>query len=396
MERISQFLEDQQFIDWIFNPTSESEYLWQKFLKDHPEEKSNLLLAKKVLQKFRTADRQLSEHDKIILFTKILTEIEKKQQAEVRCQSLYAMTRYAAVALIFFAIGALLFYEKKFVDSQFLVQNADNDRTDRYTTLIRPDGESIQFEENQSVFSYQKGGNKLVINDSIEINRSEKQDERAMNQLNVPFGKTSVVLLADGSTVQLNAGSRLVYPENFTGDKREVFLSGEAFFEIQKDSNHPFIVVTTDINIEVKGTKFNLSAYASDACYETVLTEGKVRIRQNRCGVLDGATDLEPNQIASFDRANKVTEVKKVDIENYILWKDGMLKFESNDFSQVARKLERFYNVQFNFADPSLRTLQISGKLDLNETEESVIEILASTASVKIDKKENNSYEVRK
>ncbi|HBL75879.1 MAG: hypothetical protein A2W90_10715 [Bacteroidetes bacterium GWF2_42_66] len=396
MERISQFLEDQQFIDWIFNPTSELESLWQKFLKDHPEEKSNLLLAKKVLQKFRTADRQLSEHDKIILFTKILTEIERKQQAEVRYQSLYAMTRYAAVALIFFAIGALLFYEKELVDSQFLVQNTDNNQTDRYTTLIRPDGESIQFEENQSVFSYQKSENKLVVNDSIEIVRSEKQDERAMNQLNVPFGKTSVVLLADGSKVQLNAGSRLVYPENFTGDKREVFLSGEAFFEIQKDSNHPFIVATTDINIEVKGTKFNLSAYASDACYETVLAEGKVRIRQNRGGIFYEATDLEPNQIASFDRAGKVTEVKKIDVENYILWKDGMLKFESNDFSQVARKLERFYNVQFNFTDPSLRTLQISGKLDLNETEESVIEILASTASVKIDKKENNSYEVRK
>ena len=285
MERISQFLEDQQFIDWIFNPTSELESLWQKFLKDHPEEKSNLLLAKKVLQKFRTADRQLSEHDKIILFTKILTEIERKQQAEVRYQSLYAMTRYAAVALIFFAIGALLFYEKELVDSQFLVQNTDNNQTDRYTTLIRPDGESIQFEENQSVFSYQKSENKLVVNDSIEIVRSEKQDERAMNQLNVPFGKTSVVLLADGSKVQLNAGSRLVYPENFTGDKREVFLSGEAFFEIQKDSNHPFIVATTDINIEVKGTKFNLSAYASDACYETVLAEGKVRIRQNRGGI---------------------------------------------------------------------------------------------------------------
>lgn len=394
MERISQFLEDQRFIDWVFNPASESESLWQKFMKDHPEEKSNLFLAKRVLQKFMTADRQLSEHDKIILFTKILSEIEKKQQEKIRYRLLFPVVRYVAIALIFFTIGALLFYEREFVDLQFFVQNAGDGLVDRYTTLIRPDGQNIQVEKNQSVFSYQKVENKLVINDSIEVGRSEKQNEKALNQLNVPFGKTSVVLLADGSKVHLNAGSRLVFPETFVGDKREVFLSGEAFFEIRKDERHPFIVATTDINVEVKGTKFNLSAYASDAFYETVLTEGKVRIRQNRAAIFHEATDLEPNQIASFDRMNKVTGVKKVDVENYILWKDGILKFESSDFSQVVRKLERYYNICFSFQNLLLKDLKISGKLDLNGSKESVIEILASTASVKINKKNGNGYEI--
>ncbi len=396
MERISQFLSDQQFVDWIFNPTPESDLWWRRFQEDHPNEKHNLLLAKKVLQKFRTIDRQLSEHDRIILFTRILAEIEQKQQVKIKYRRFLVTVRYAAVALIFFSIGALLFYEREFVDPQFFIQNTSDNLVDRYTTLIRPGGESIQLKDNQSVFSYQENKSKLVINDSIEVNQSKEQGRKALNQLNVPFGKTSVVLLSDGSKVFLNAGSRLVYPETFTNNKREVFLSGEAFFDVQKDRDHPFIVVTTDINIEVKGTKFNLSAYTSDADYETVLTEGKVRVRQNRGGIFAGVTDLEPNQIALFDRASRVTEVKPVHVENYILWKEGMFKFESSDFSWVARKLERFYNVQFNFTDPTLQIMKISGKLDLNGSKESVIEILASMTSVKINKKEDNRYEIKR
>jgi hypothetical protein len=395
MEKISQFLGDQQFINWIFNPTPELESRWQKFQEDHPDEKDNLFLAKEVLQKFRTVDRQLSEQDRIILFAQIVDKIKKKQQSEVKYRRLFVITRYAAVALLFFTIGSLLFYEREFVDRQFLIQNAANHAVDRQTTLIRPDGSTIQLTENQSIFSYQGNKNQLIINDSIEVSRLLDQ-RNALSQLTIPFGKTSVVLLADGSKVYLNAGSRLVYPETFTNDKREVFLSGEAFFEVQKDSKHPFIVATTDINIEVKGTKFNLSAYASDTSYETVLTEGKVRIRQNRQGIFDDITDLEPNQIASFDRADRSIEVKKVDVENYVLWKDGMFKFESSDFSQVAIKLERFYNVRFIFADPALRDLKISGKLDLKRTEGSVIEILAIMAAVKINKKGENIYEVEK
>ncbi len=395
MERISQFLENQQFVNWVFNPSPDLDLQWSKFQRDHPEEKENLLLARKVLQKIKTIDRQLSEHDKIVLFSKILADIEGRQHSRHRIRSLPVLIRYAAVAILFFTIGALLFYQRSFVNPKLFIQNTGDNALLNRTTLVRPGGETIELAENKSVFKYLAKENKLVINDSIRLHKITGQRENNLNRLSVPFGKTSTVILPDGTTVFLNAGSRLVYPEMFTGKKREVFLSGEAYFEVRKDSRHPFIVATTDINVEVRGTKFNLSAYSSDPTYETVLTEGKVRVRLNRAGIFGQVTDLLPNQVASYNRSLEETEVKTVDVENYVLWKDGMFKFESSELSWVVRKLERYYNVRVHFSEPAIKNLKISGKLELSDKCDSVFDILASTASVKIDKKRENEYEIK-
>jgi len=395
MERISQFLENQQFIDWVFNPAQDLDLQWKMFQENHPEEKENLLLARKVLQKFKTTDKQLPEREKVILFSKILAEIEEEQHSSAKMRRLFTFVRYAAVAILFFSIGALLFYQRNFADPDLFLQNTGDNALLSRTTLVRAGGETIELADNKSVFKYKTEDNKLVINDSIRLQRNIRPDRKNMNQLNVPFGKTSTVILADGTKVFLNAGSRLVYPEIFSGEKREVFLSGEAFFEVQKDSRHPFIVATTDINVEVKGTKFNLSAYSSDPAYETVLTEGKVRIRQNHAGIFSQVTDLAPNQIASYNRSLGETEVKAVDVENYISWKDGIFKFESSELSQVVRKLERYYNVRVHFSGPAVKNLKISGKLELIDNCNPVFDILASTASVKINKTGNDEYEIR-
>ena len=387
MERISQFLENQDFINWIFNPSPGLNLHWSKFQENYPDEKVNLLLARKVLQKFKTIDKQLSEHDKIILFSKILADIEGKQYARHKMRNLMVFMRYAAVAILFFAIGALLFYQRNFVDPKLFAQNIGENNLLNQTTLVRPGGETIELAENKSVFKYLADENKLVINDSIRLNKITGEKGNNLNRLSVPFGKTSTVILPDGTKVFLNAGSHLVFPEMFSNKKREVFLSGEAYFEVKKDSRHPFIVATTDINVEVKGTKFNLSAYSSDPFFETVLTEGKVRVRPNRAGIFSQVTDLIPNQLASYDRSLEDTKVKKVDVENYILWKDRMLKFESSELASVTRKLERYYNVRVNFTEQKYKHLKISGKFELSNDCDSVFEILASTASIKNCKK---------
>jgi hypothetical protein len=396
MDRISQFLQNQQFVNWVFHPTRELDLKWQKFQEDHPKEKYNVLLAKKVLEKFRPVDRQLSEQEKIKLLARILSDIEKKQKSHEFTLRILSFAKYAAVAFIFFSVGALLFYQHEYANPEIAIRRLDNTSQETLTTLTRANGQSIRLADNKSVFSYQTSDNKLIVNDSLKFEKFSGSTGDQMNKLNVPYGKTSEVLLADGTKVFLNAGSQLMYPESFVEKKREVYLVGEAYFEVHKDQSHPFIVVTSDINIEVKGTKFNLSAYESDEYFETVLTEGKVRIRQNRSRIFDGAIDLEPNQIASFDRINKETKVKTVDVENYTLWKDGMFKFESSDFSWVMKKIERFYNVHFTISDPSILKLKISGKLELNDNQDAVIKILSTTASVKISKKAENLYEIKK
>ena len=210
----------------------------------------------------------------------------------------------------------------------------------------------------------------------------------------IPYGKTSELFLPDGTKVFLNAGSRLVYPENFTGKSREVFLSGEAFFDVKHDKQHPFIVQTEDFRVKVLGTRFNVSAYPTDNIVETVLAEGKVNMEKNNAGMFDKAIELAPNQMASFNRTTNETNVKSVDTDNYILWTEGLLKFESTDLSRITKRLERYYNIRFQYGEPLLGGLRISGKLQLKDDIDEVCERVARAASVKIVKKGENLYEI--
>ena len=399
MDKIGQFLDDKRFIDWVFHPNKEIEEHWENYLQEHPEEKSNLLLARKVVGKFRTIDSEISESQKIMLFSGILKEIEKRQAGRQKLRLVGVVSRYAAVALLFFSIGALLFYRKDNKDQRYLTQEITGQPSGQMTTLIRPNGQHIKLAEDKSTFTYQPGDKKLVINDSIQVASSEstsKKNKNEMNQLIVPYGKTSEILLSDGTKIYLNAGSRLIYPDAFQGKDREVFLVGEAYFEVHKDPTHPFIVQTTDINVEVLGTHFNVSAYPSDNVYETTLAEGKVRIRRNDAGLFEKPIDLVPNEMAAYNRNSQETKVRQVDVENYILWKDGMLKFDSADFNRITRKLERFYNIRINFQDPMEGLLKISGKLMLTEQKDVVMDILSKTASVKIVQIEKDNYEIMK
>jgi ferric-dicitrate binding protein FerR (iron transport regulator) len=173
-------------------------------------------------------------------------------------------------------------------------------------------------------------------------------------------------------------------------------LSGEAFFDVRHDSNHPFVVQLNDLKITDLGTRFNVSAYLSDPRVETVLTEGKVTINRNNSGIFDKATQLIPGQMASYNKQTLQTEIHEVDVADYTLWKDGIIKFNSMELSRIVKKLERFYNIHFLFNDPQLETLRISGKLELNENTHEVVERIARTASVSITKNVDGAFEIAK
>jgi ferric-dicitrate binding protein FerR (iron transport regulator) len=149
-----------------------------------------------------------------------------------------------------------------------------------------------------------------------------------------------------------------------------------------------------DLRIKVLGTRFNVSAYPADNVIETVLAEGKVSLGQNNAGFFDKATDLVPDQMASFDKTTKMTYVKTVETDNYTLWTAGILKFESTDLNRILKQVERFYNIRFHFSDPLLGGLRISGKLELNEDKDEICRRIATTASIKILKKGDDLYEV--
>lgn len=395
MEHISKYIEDKKFIQWVFNSNDELETWWKSFESVNPHEKENIQLAREILNSFKTTDKELSEEEKIILFSRILRQVEKKQERGGKIKLLSSILKYAAVAILFFSIGALLFYRQDNFNPQFYSQQLAEPISGNEAKLIRPDGESIILEKQKSIIEYQNNGQLIVNNNVLKSINPDKKGVPKLNQLIIPYGKTSEILLSDGSKVYLNAGSRLVYPELFTDKTREVFLVGEAFFEVKHNIGQPFVVQTTDIRVRVLGTKFNISAYPSDNIIETVLTDGKVRLEQNSSGMFSETIDMIPNQLASFSKTEKEVKLVMIDPDNYTLWKDGICKFESTDLNRIVKKLERFYNIRFTYRDAMLGLIKISGKLELSENREEIINRLAIAASVEVNTIGENSYEIK-
>lgn len=396
MEEVGKYIENKKFIRWVFEPDPELDAFWNQFRIEHPEENGNIQLARNILLRFRTRNEELSDKEKILLFSRVLKQIEEKQPRGITKRLLTNFMKYAAVAILFFSIGALLFYKQNENSTSFDFERFSEPVTENSAKLIRSNGDDILLTGEKSILQHHCDGTLVVNNDTVKSDPLGSLGKTSMNHMINPFGKTTEIFLSDGTKVFLNAGSQLVYPENFTGKSREVFLIGEAFFDVKHDQEHPFIVRMNDLRIKVLGTRFNVSAYPADNVIETVLEDGRVSMKKNNAGLFDKEIELTPDQLASFDRASRETDIKTVNAHDYILWTKGLMKFESTDLCRIAKKLERFYNIRIQFSDALLGGLRISGKLDLKEDKDEICERIARAASVNIVKKSEDLYEIIK
>ncbi|MBS1601057.1 MAG: FecR domain-containing protein [Bacteroidetes bacterium] len=168
------------------------------------------------------------------------------------------------------------------------------------------------------------------------------------NTLSTPRGGQYAITLSDGTKIILNAASTLSYPTAFTGNNRTVRLSGEAWFEVAPDNQHPFFVNTKDQQVEVLGTQFNIDAYDNEPSTRTTLIAGSVKvsgstIRQSRL--------LQPGQQTILD-SHQLQLVRDADIEEATAWKNGYFLFQSEDIQSIMRKISRWYDVDVRFDGP--------------------------------------------
>ena len=199
----------------------------------------------------------------------------------------------------------------------------------------------------------------------------------SFNQLIVPNGKRSFIQLSDGTKVWINSGSRLVFLPVFKGNKREVFLEGEAYFEVEKDSKKPFYVRTDAYNVKVYGTRFDVQAYKLDNEYNTILLEGKVSLEMKQGTANPKEQFLLPNQKASLtDRKSDLLISEVANIDNYTAWKDGYLIFKNEPFPELLKRVSRYYNINI-LPNNQASIKRLSGKLDLKENPERVLDGLA-------------------
>ena len=205
----------------------------------------------------------------------------------------------------------------------------------------------------------------------------------------VPFGKRSNLILSDGTRVWVNSGSRLVYAPVFKGKSREVFLEGEAYFEVAKDEKKPFFVRTNAFNVKVYGTKFDVQAYQQNNEYNTILIEGKVSLQVNNGGILSKERFLFPDQKAMLS-ADKddflVTEVANID--NYTAWKEGYLIFKNEAFQSILKRVSHYYNINIELNE-EMQIKRLSGKLDLKDDPERVLDGLSLISKIRYVKNVN-------
>ncbi len=166
-----------------------------------------------------------------------------------------------------------------------------------------------------------------------------------------PKGEKSKVLLDDGTLVWLNSGSKLNYYVGKNNNIRKVDLTGEGYFKVSKDKEHPFVVHTNEFDVKVFGTEFNVSAYQNDMVHETTLKEGSISILNNMTGK---ELMVNPGEQAIFYSKTNKLKIEKVRVDDYMSWIDNKLRFDNSSFSEMIKKLERWYDVKIILDDALL------------------------------------------
>ena len=177
-------------------------------------------------------------------------------------------------------------------------------------------------------------------------------------------GEKSYLQLPDGTRVWLNSCTTLEYAENYGHSNRSIYLDGEAYFEVAKNKDLPFVVKANGIDVKAIGTAFNVSAYMEDSQLTTTLFNGKVAVQPT---LTKQEVLLEPNQVAVYDKSRNKIEVVPYDKKQFAQWRGGFLSFEMMYLQDITKLLERNYNVVFRYENQGIKNLRFSGSFRNNE-----------------------------
>ena len=330
-------------------------------------------------------DLNLKEFDTHLAQQKLATYISKEQKVH-RLKRTSVFISYAAAIALLFSVSYFYFYKNESIQNEIEIPSEK-------ITLTLENG-NIKVLEEDGTFTIQdaKGtvlgnqqGNELVYDDKDNI------EKLVYNTLKVPYGKRFAVVLSDGTKVTLNAGTSLRYPVRFLkGQNRQVFIeSGEAYFDVTKDENHPFIVQNSNVNVRVLGTQFNVSAYPEDSNVTTVLVEGAVSLYASDLNYdAKNSPILKPGFKAAWNMKDQSLNIEKADVEIYTAWINGKIILKHMKFNSIIKKLERHYNVEITNNDDTLDEEYITATFD-TETIEEVFAVISKIHPIKFEINEN-------
>lgn len=334
----------------------------------------------------------ITEEEKKDLEDKIFVSIQKRKS--IKRKTRYLIGAAASIALVV-GVGFLFYEAPSKAPSIIDFVNASSGVESKSDKVVLMFGkqDSLKIDEEITTIHYSSTGQNVTIGSTKTINQEIIENaEMVYNTLFVPYGKRSKIELSDGSMVWLNSGSKMVYPAVFNGGKREVYIEGEAIFEVAHRKSQPFIVISQDQEIEVLGTVFGVTNYLDENSINTVLKSGSVQISYHNNSSSSIETDkmkISPGTKASYNKNTKSIISEKVNVDTYFSWREGFLVFNKNNLEFIMKRISRYYNVEVNIEDEVLTTETFSGYLDLNEDIEKVIESIKQSTNMDYELKEN-------
>ncbi|WP_343533570.1 FecR domain-containing protein [Pedobacter sp.] len=327
-------------------------------------------------------------------------KLNKQQQIlpkkQVKLSRSTVFFRWAAAAVILLALGSLIYLYSGGSKSLFHKQRSyasDALPGSNKAILVLADGRKISLSDVNNGNVAKEAGlsitktadGQLVYNVLEEISSGATKDD-TYNTIETPKGGVWQIKLPDGSSVWLNAASSLTYPISFAkGKNRIVELKGEAYFEVSKDKEHPFIVKTAKQEVEVLGTHFNINSYADESEVKTTLLEGSVKVVPYLAG--EQANVLKPGEQSILNA--KGINIKEVDADEAIDWKNGYFMFNNERQESIMRKIARWYNVQIEYADASAKDVMYYGSISRFENVSKLLRKFEQTGEVRFEINKN-------
>ena len=300
-----------------------------------------------------------------------------------------SLYKYAAIAVIAFGVGFYTLHNRN-VPGDFLSHLSPMDISE--PVLLQNNQKYIALGAESFSLNEQKG---IVKNNHTDKLLSYHQEDasrgfsfgkkRADNRLLVPQGQTYKLALADGTNVMLNAESELTFPSEFDTDRREVFLKGEAFFQVTHNEKAPFIVHTDQLDVQVLGTTFNVSGYNNENMLNVTLVEGSIRIHQQGDSV-----KIRPNEQYNYNKNTREKRVQTVDTELFTSWVNDEYIFKDTTLDEIFNRINHWYMFDVTYESPSLKEKRFFLTIGRDASLDQIIQIINSTEEVCIEKKDNH------
>ncbi|WP_121813052.1 FecR family protein [Mucilaginibacter kameinonensis] len=354
--------------------------LWERFRSGQATPEDKAFLESWYLKHNQQAPFEVNDHERVEDVDQVWDNIKKKQSSKFQ-NGRYRLT--AAAILLFVFTGTYYLLHRNVQDAASRISKTDVKPGRNQATLTLASGKKLILNNTLSGQLANEAGVTVSKNAKGELiyttqaSGNANQSAGRINTLATSKGEQYQVILPDGSHVWLNAASTLKYPVVFTGKERLVELTGEAYFEVAHNKAMPFRVKTSQQQVEVLGTHFNINAYTDEKTTATTLLEGSVKVTS---ASTNQKMIIKPGQQSAV--SGDAMNVEEVDIDEAVAWKNGYFLFNDENLASIMKKVSRWYNVEVEYKDASLQSLVFSGTVSKYQNVSQVIKTLELTNAV--------------